>query len=412
MSEGARMDHQRIREALSPHLSRQAARDLMVDLVRVPSPQTDLLEAEPQLRVFIMTAVAPRLQAMGVTDIRYDAMGNLIATWGEDSSGRSLLFCSHAMNQPEATMRDAYAGTIIDGRPHGLPGEAVLAKGVCEQKATMSAMLLAMEASMRSGVPIKGRGHFVCLTSGETGKHDAIASVVETEGLVADMCMIGGTSLKISIGNRGRVDVFVKVRGAPCHSSKPQEGVNAITGALRFIATLEAEAASLPHDPDLGPATLTINHIRSFPDSTHTIQDLCEFTIDRRLLPGEDPDEAVRHIEGIARRFDGENDPASDKPWSIEVERGPHMYPSRVAADSSVVRSVVEASQAMTGVTPTLYFSPSAFDQGYLNHVGIATCNYGPGEYQFAHTDLDMASVDRTFDAAKVYAFMILRHLM
>jgi succinyl-diaminopimelate desuccinylase len=403
------MDDAAIKATLEPCLSRAAVRQLMIDLVRVESPQTELLEAEPLLRKFVETAVAPRLAAMGIT-ATYDAMGNLIATFGGDSSGKSLLFCSHAMNQPRATMPNAYDGTIIDGRPHGLPGEAVLAKGVCEQKATMSAMLHAIEAALRSGVEIKGRGHFVCCLSGETGRHDAIKSVVENAGIRADMCMIGGTSLKISLGNRGRVDVGVRVHGAPCHSSKPQEGVNAITGAIELIRRLTAAVPEAAH-PQLGRPTLTVNHIRSFPDSTHTIQDLCEFTLDRRLLPGEDPDAAVEEIAKIAATLDGQPDPASGKPWRVEVIKGAYMYPSLIDEQSAVVKAVVEASQAMTGATPVLYYSPSAFDQGYLNHVGIATCNYGPGEYQFAHTDLDMASVDRTFDAAKVYAFMILRHL-
>ena len=50
------MNEEEIRAALSPHMSRVAVRDLMVDLVRAPSPQTDLLEAEPQLQVFIGAA--------------------------------------------------------------------------------------------------------------------------------------------------------------------------------------------------------------------------------------------------------------------------------------------------------------------------------------------------------------------
>ena len=54
---------------------------------------------------------------------------------------------------------------------------------------------------------------------------------------------------------------------------------------------------------------------------------------------------------------------------------------------------------------------PSAFDQGYLNHVGIPTANFGAGEQQYAHTDFDMASVERTTEAARVYAFMMLDHL-
>jgi hypothetical protein len=44
-------------------------------------------------------------------------------------------------------------------------------------------------------------------------------------------------------------------------------------------------------------------------------------------------------------------------------------------------------------------------------HVGIATANFGAGEHQYAHTDHDMASVERTTDSAKVYAFMMLDYL-
>jgi len=37
--------------------------------------------------------------------------------------------------------------------------------------------------------------------------------------------------------------------------------------------------------------------------------------------------------------------------------------------------------------------------------------NWGPGEYKFAHTDFDLASVDRVRDAALVYGTMILKRL-
>ena len=69
------------------------------------------------------------------------------------------------------------------------------------------------------------------------------------------------------------------------------------------------------------------------------------------------------------------------------------------------------ASEVMLGQPVETYYSPSAFDQGYLNHVGIATANFGAGEHQYAHTDYDMASVERTTDSARVYAFMMLDYL-
>jgi acetylornithine deacetylase/succinyl-diaminopimelate desuccinylase-like protein len=87
------------------------------------------------------------------------------------------------------------------------------------------------------------------------------------------------------------------------------------------------------------------------------------------------------------------------------------MYPSLVGADSNVVRALCQASQSAVDAPPPTYYASNAFDQGYLNHIGIEACTYGPGEERFAHTDLDMASVARTCDAAKVYAALVVQRL-
>ena len=128
-------------------------------------------------------------------------------------------------------------------------------------------------------------------------------------------------------------------------------------------------------------------------------------------MPGEDPDAAVAEISAIAMTVDGAKDPASGKPWRVEVVKGPFMYPSLVSESSKIVGALSRASQSVLGVTPEMFYQTNAFDQGYLNHIGIETCTYGPGEEKYAHTDLDMASVDRTRDAAKVYAALMVQQL-
>jgi acetylornithine deacetylase/succinyl-diaminopimelate desuccinylase-like protein len=400
-----------IKRLLEARITPTLAKELLIALVKVPSPQTELLEDEPLLKALITSAIEPRLRSMGFADIRYDAMGNLIAIYGAGTSNKSLMLIGNAMNQPAATMPNPYAGDVVDGATYGLPGECVMGKGASEQKATLAAMLHAMEAVIASRAAIKGKLVFTCCLSGETGKHDAIKSVVEGAGVRADMAVLGGTGLKITLGNRGRIDVFVTVKGSPCHSSRPWDGANAITGATEAIRLLLHKVKVDKTHPQLGRQSLTVNHIRSFPDSTHTVQERCEFTLDRRLLPGEDPNEAFAEIERIAKEVERFKDPISGKTYGVEVRLGPYMYPSLVTTESSVVRALLRASEAMLGRPAETYYSPSAFDQGYLNHVGIATANYGPGEDQYAHTDRDMASVERTADAAKVYAFMILDYL-
>ncbi len=396
-----------LRDRLLAHLSRERACTIFQELVRVPSPQTDLLEDEPQLREFMKVALLPRMQVLGMRNVRQDAMGNLIAELGTGRSARSLMLVTHAMNQPPATMPDPYGGKVIDASAHGLPGEAVLGKGASEQKGTMAAMLHAIEAVRAADIAIDGRLVFVCCVSGETGKHDAIRHVVEHEGVRTDLAFVYGNHLQLQLGNRGRVDVKVVVHGKAGHSSRPNDSANAVTGAMEVLRQLAAEIPQTRAHPQLGTAWLTCNRIESFPRSTHTVQDRCELSLDRRLLPGEDPDEAVAEIARAVAKMNDWKDPISGLPLRVEVEKGAVMYPSLVGEESKVVRLLKRGCEAMLGAAPVGFYGQSAHDQGYLNFVDIETANFGSGEQKFAHTDWDMASVDKTFDAAKVYAWMI-----
>ena len=400
-----------LKKTITDAISTDRVKDILVELVKVPSPQTDKFESEPLLAEFIRNAVEPRLRKMGITDIRYDKMDNLISTYGADTTGKSLMLISNAMNQPQSTMVNAYDGDVVDGAKYELPGEVVLGKGASEQKGTMAAMLHAMETIIASDLPINGQLVFLCCVSGETGRHDAITSVVEGEGVRADMAILGGTSLKLTLGNRGRIDSFVKVKGSPGHSSAPNKACNAITGAREIIDRLEDQLELTGEHPALGTPTFAVNHIRSFPDSTHTIQGECEITLDRRLLPGDDPHAKWQEIRDIVMQVDGMEDPASGQKWQGEMTEGPFMYPSLVEMDSPIVQTVCEAAEEVLGAAPETFYTTTAFDQGYLNHVGIPCANYGSGEDQFAHTDDDCSSVDRTRDTAKVFAYMIADYL-
>src|SRR5262249_5969277 len=207
---------------------------------------------EPLLKAFTTSAIEPRLRTMGFVDIRHDAMGNLIATSGAGTSNKSLMFIGNAMNQPASTMPNPYDGNLVDGAAYGLPGECVMGKGASEQKANLAAMLHAMETVIASKIAIKGKLIFTCCLSGETGKHDASKRVIEGPGVGADLAVLGGTGLKVTLGNRGRIDVVVTVKGSPCHSSRRWDGVNAVTGATEAIRLLLAKVKVDKSHPQLG----------------------------------------------------------------------------------------------------------------------------------------------------------------
>ena len=105
-----------IKKTINSAISINRTKEILIELVKVPSPQTDEFEAEPLLAKFIRIAVEPRLRAMGITDIRYDKMNNLIATYGANTSGKSLMLISNAMNQPKST--NAFKNLFVKVPPH------------------------------------------------------------------------------------------------------------------------------------------------------------------------------------------------------------------------------------------------------------------------------------------------------
>ena len=108
-----------IKKLLDARISRARAKELLIALVRVPSPQTEQLEDEPLLKAFITSAIEPRLRTMGFVDIRYDAMGNLIAAYGAGTSNKSLM-----RTRPQSAttrMRPKPSATVAWGIHIGMP---------------------------------------------------------------------------------------------------------------------------------------------------------------------------------------------------------------------------------------------------------------------------------------------------
>jgi acetylornithine deacetylase/succinyl-diaminopimelate desuccinylase-like protein len=238
--------------------------------------------------------------------------------------------------------------------------------------------------------------------AGETGRHDAAKYILENHAIHAGSAILGlGTANRICLGNKGRVDLEIIVHGKSAHSSMPENGVNAVEGFRRVLERLDRLPLTTGHR-GLGNATLTVTQVKSGPDIGHTIPNICRAVLDRRLLPGEDPDAAFREIQDALR----------DLPdWSIEVRRGAFMYPSEVSEDGPLVAAISSATREMSKRESELIYSPAALDAGFLNRSGIETIMFGPGDLRLAHIDHDAVPLCEVRDAAKIYAATALQLL-
>jgi acetylornithine deacetylase/succinyl-diaminopimelate desuccinylase-like protein len=368
---------------------------LFTEVVRLPSVHTELMESDPEVKAFAANFVAPRLGELTGLPARIDGMGNVLwrreGAKGETHGGLAMM--GYAMTFPAGSMPEPFSAQIVPGERYGLRGPCVWGRGGSEQKGPLAAMLAAVAVVQRSGVELARPFSFAVSLAGETGRHDAARHML-AGGLAARCGIVGlGTGNRLCLGNKGRIDIDVVVRGRSCHSSMPWQGVNAVDGARAVLDRLDGLTAGLEH-PELGEATLVATHIESGPDILHTIQDVCRITFDRRLLPGEKPESVLARIrESVAQ----------PGPCQVDVIEGAMMYPSDVSPESETAQAIKAVCEA-AGADVRPVYSPAALDAGYLNHEGIETVMFGPGDLRFAHSDAEVVPLEDVRLAARIYA--------
>jgi acetylornithine deacetylase len=393
------MEAESAKRVIDKNLRYDEVKRLIVKLVQHASPQTEQLEAEPKVLALIREVIKPELEQAGLHP-SIDEQGNLVLRLNGRGPGDRLMLVGYAMNAAPSTMQNPYSGEIVDGAPYELEGECVWGRGACEQKGSLAAMMAAMRFIGVHKVELPADLYFVVSTAGETGRHDSLAHVLDHGNVKADWCIIDGPP-EIQLGNKGRVDVLVIVRGKQAHSSRPWEGINAIEGAIKVLEKLKS-LMPYPEEkahPELGKVSLTPNAIESFPKATHTIQSECRIMFDRRLLPGDHPRKAIQQMRDAIGKIE---------PFEIEIQPRDFMYPSEVGKEAEVVQALEHGIRIMLGRQPAYSFSTAANDTGLFNHRGIQAINYGARDIRFQHTDHDLVSVNKVFDAAKVFTFLAL----
>jgi len=282
--------------------------------------------------------------------------------------------------------------------------EYLVGRGASEQMGALAALLLAANALAEDTV---ARGEpaadlvFAVSCAGETGSHEHVRYLVEDDGIRPTAAVLGlGTDNRVCLGNKGRVDVVVEVRGRASHSSLPAQGINAIVGAQAVLERLAAVDTG-PPDPHLGAATLTPTAIESWPKASHTVPDRVRLVLDRRLLPGQEPEDAVAAIRTAL---------ANLPPWAVTVEQGAYQYASKLAPDAPLARQAVTALRAVGAPGETFYL-PAALDAGYLRRAGAEALMLGPGDPAQAHTADEQVALDDVVLAAEAYYRLVQAYL-
>jgi len=175
-------------------------------------------------------------------------------------------------------------------------------------------------------------------------------------------------------GQRGRMQIEVRVTGRSCHGSMPWEGLNPLEWGGAMLAEASRRYAAgegmLQHE-FLGPGTRTASWAQLETPSDCAVPDRFTFRFDRRLTAGETPERACADIDALdavrAARAAGLTVevavPTYDQPtWRGYVPGNPQVYMGWVTPeDHPAITSAVAAWRAV--VTPNV---PAGREQGGL----------------------------------------------
>ncbi len=325
---------------------------------------------------------------------------------GPNEGGQLIVFEAHQDTVPVTGMTvEPWTPAVRDGRIYG--------RGSCDIKGGMAAMLgaVARLAEERpAGMPTIVMACTVNEENGYTGA-SALTKLWSQPGAIIprqpDAAVIAEpTQLQVVVAHKGTVRWQCHTRGRAGHSSQPHLGVNAIFKMSRVLDALadyqRDVVTTLGEHPRCGRPTLSVGTITGGL-SVNTVPDHCTIRIDRRLLPGEDPEEAYRHVvEFVAER--------TDHDAAVEHERPAVGFALLDQGNGPLGEQMVAAAQA-AGVDSELIGVPYGTDAAAIARSGVPSIVFGPGSIDQAHTADEWLSLDQLAAASEVLYQFVCRGL-
>ncbi len=389
-----------LREAVQGHLDRSFFIETLRELIKVPTevplgPDTLIDPDDPKLVHYVQSVLRPMLEDARIYEILEMPLNQLVVKMGSGEKDDSLLIQAYTPTQHQNLMEDPFVPRIAHAPEHGFDEPCIFGQGISQNKLHQAAMITVLKAIVDSGEELSGTLYFAINNEGRSSHECSEALIPKLDpNPQYGLLLLGG--LNISIANRGRVDVYVHVHGKAAHSSSPWNGNSAIDGANEVINRIGAMEFDKTH-PNLGGQHAVPYQVVYWPLAPHTLPEYAKITVDRRLLPGDDIDEAVQEIEDAIGDM---------SPFEVEVERGVHMLPAEVDPDAPIVNRLSRAQEEVRGEKPDLLYKPGAFDAGGPCALGVPTVQWGAGAGDGLLGD-DLVPLSDAWDEVNILAKLI-----
>ncbi|PCI87276.1 MAG: acetylornithine deacetylase [Hyphomicrobiales bacterium] len=315
---------------------------------------------------------------------------NLYATIGPQVAG-GVILSGHTDVVPvdgQDWASDPFELTQRGGKYYG--------RGTCDMKGFVAICLAAVPDMLAANLrrPI----HLCFSYDEETGCQGAQKLVPElVKNLPPVEAVIIGepTSMQVANLHKSYNTLITRIRGVEAHSSKTNLGVSANFAAAKLINFLSDLLDEFKQNPDKSVTSLVPNHntlnvgILNGGTANNIIPNHCEFLMDLRTLPHDEPDKYIDQFRKFAQTV--EKQMKNDNPaCQIEIVRdviSPGLQPEKGGNAEKLALNLTSSNHAVAVSYGT--------EAGLFQRAGYSTIICGPGSIDQAHKPDEFIEIEQ-----------------
>lgn len=237
------------------------------------------------------------LDRLGVEDLekqyaaedRFNVLGRIKGA----RPGPRILFTGHMDTVPagEGWKTAPFQATVRGGQLAG--------RGALDMKGGIAAVLGAAKYLASNREKLCGE-MLIAFVPDEEVNSIGVNKLIES-GIGADFAIAAEPEYDMVIGNAGKMLIRVEVTGVAAHGAYPEEGVNAVEDAGRFLAKLEE--IPIPRREHLkSQPYVTLKIEGGFKEYSVVVPDSCTMLINKHTVPEETKDFVLEQMNALVKK--------------------------------------------------------------------------------------------------------------
>ncbi|WP_281164415.1 ArgE/DapE family deacylase [Liquorilactobacillus sicerae] len=332
---------------------------------------------------------------------RFDGQrANLIAEIGEKQTDQVFCLTGHqdtvAVGDQVKWKTDPFKATII--------GERIYGRGSADMKSGLAAEIIALAELAESGWNPPGTLRLLATAGEEFGTPGAYR--LAKQGLVDDVnAMVVGepTSGQVVYAHAGTINYQIQSFGKSVHSSRPEAGINAISGLNAYLTVEKHLFDQAPRDPDLGAFKHSITMI-SGGSQINIIPDQAVLFGNLRPTPAFPNQKVIQLIKDQVSAINGQSR------FQLQFKLLHNFYPVKTAADDLFVQTAAAisaehfADQVIGLTTINGATDASVFVE---RNPRIKAIVLGPDAWKSAHQNNEFTTLPSFLAMIKIYRDLV-----